>query len=267
MSISRPAAARRKHARLAAVAAFAALVGLCMEPASAQRAAAAAPAAASSADPQAIAAAEDAPRGTALPDDALTRLLRDRGLIAKDGGKDTPPTAEVAPPKGLRERVSDAASDLVITSMNFLGVPYRRGGQSDAGFDCSGFTRYIFEHSVGLVLPRRAEEQARAPGLKTVARDELKPGDLVFFNTLRRTFSHVGIYIGDNKFIHSPRAGGEVRMEDMRVSYWTKRYNGARRALDGSSDSSRVAPAATVPAATAPPPSANTLVPADPSGF
>lgn len=263
MSISRPAAARRKHARLAAVAAFAALVGLCMEPASAQRAAAAAPAAASSADPQAILAAEDAPRGTAVPDDALTRLLKDRGLIARD----TPPAADTPPQKGLRERVSDAASDLVITSMNFLGVPYRRGGQSDAGFDCSGFTRYIFEHSVGLVLPRRAEEQARAPGLKTVDRNELKPGDLVFFNTLRRTFSHVGIYIGDNKFIHSPRAGGEVRMEDMRVSYWTKRYNGARRAFDGSADTGRPAPAPAVPAATATPPTATMLAPADTTGF
>lgn len=262
MPISRPAAERRKHASLAALALAAALAGFHAQPASAQRAAAAPAAAASGAstDPQAI------------PDDALTRLLKDRGLIDKDSRgpaanpADLPPTAEVAPPKGLRERMSDAASDLVITSMNFLGVPYRRGGQSDAGFDCSGFTRYIFEHSVGLVLPRRAEEQARAPGLKTVGRDELKPGDLVFFNTLRRTFSHVGIYIGDNKFIHSPRAGGEVRMEDMRVSYWTKRYNGARRALDGA-DGTRPAPPTATAAPTGTPPAANTLAPADTTGF
>lgn len=123
------------------------------------------------------------------------------------------------------------ASDMVISSMRFLGVPYVRGGTSaDTGFDCSGFTRYVFEHSLGLVLPRRADEQAKAAGLVKVKRDELKPGDLVFFNTLRRTFSHVGIYIGEGKFIHSPRTGAEVRVEDMRGGYWMKRFTGARRA-------------------------------------
>jgi len=89
----------------------------------------------------------------------------------------------------------------------------------------------VFENSVGLILPRRASEQARSPQLIPVQQQaELKPGDLVFFNTLRQTFSHVGIYIGDNKFIHSPRAGGSVRVEDMRQAYWQQRYNGARRA-------------------------------------
>jgi hypothetical protein len=78
-------------------------------------------------------------------------------------------------------------------------------------------------------LPRRSQEQARAPGLLKVERDDLKPGDLVFFNTVRAAFSHVGIYVGDGKFIHSPRTGAQVRVEDMRAAYWTKRYNGARR--------------------------------------
>ena len=124
----------------------------------------------------------------------------------------------------------DRASDMVISAMNFLGVPYRRGGtDASSGFDCSGFTRHIFEKSLGLVLPRRADEQANARGLISIRRDELKPGDLVFFNTLRRTFSHVGIYVGDGKFIHSPRAGGSVRVEDMRMSYWQNRFTGARR--------------------------------------
>ena len=76
---------------------------------------------------------------------------------------------------------------------------------------------------------RRSQEQARAPGLLKVERDDLKPGDLVFFNTVRAAFSHVGIYVGDGKFIHSPRTGAQVRVEDMRAAYWTKRYNGARR--------------------------------------
>jgi cell wall-associated NlpC family hydrolase len=120
---------------------------------------------------------------------------------------------------------------MVLAAMHFLGVPYKRGGDSaEEGFDCSGFTRHIFEMSIGLVLPRRADQQATQAGLLTVKRDELKPGDLVFFNTMRRAFSHVGIYVGDGKFIHAPRAGGQVRVEDMRQAYWVKRYNGARRA-------------------------------------
>lgn len=120
---------------------------------------------------------------------------------------------------------------MVRKAMGFLGVPYVRGGtNSDEGFDCSGFTRYVFEHSVGLVLPRRADEQARSSSLLKIERAELKPGDLVFFNTMRRTFSHVGIYLGDGKFIHAPRAGAVVRVEDMRDAYWSRRFTGARRA-------------------------------------
>jgi cell wall-associated NlpC family hydrolase len=84
--------------------------------------------------------------------------------------------------------------------------------------------------SLGLVLPRRVDDQAHASGLTRIAREELRPGDLVFFNTLRRTFSHVGIYIGEGKFIHAPRTGSEVRIEDMRQAYWDRRFTGARRA-------------------------------------
>jgi cell wall-associated NlpC family hydrolase len=153
--------------------------------------------------------------------DPVTRLLAEKGLL--------PSGAEVTETPLVRQ-VRDAASDMVITAMNFLGVPYRRGGASEsAGFDCSGFTRHIFELSLGRVLPRRADDQASAPGLLKVSRDELKPGDLVFFNTLKRTFSHVGIYVGGGKFIHSPRPGGEVRVEDMRFAYWQTRFTGARR--------------------------------------
>ena len=169
---------------------------------------------------------------SATPDpvDAVSRYLTESGLVNAQPSAD--PSA--APPKtenALVTRIRDKASDMVLTAMNFLGVPYRRGGSSaDNGFDCSGFTRHVFEMSVGLVLPRRVDEQATAPGLIKVKREELKPGDLVFFNTLKRTFSHVGIYVGDGKFIHSPRTGGEVRVEDMRFVYWAKRFTGARRA-------------------------------------
>jgi cell wall-associated NlpC family hydrolase len=187
----------------------------------------------------AIAASMLASAAPAAPDggDGITRFLSERGLI------ETPPPTFAVPgeERGFsvqwRDRAgaaSDWASDLVIASMNFLGVPYKRGGQSvEQGFDCSGFTRHVFEASIGLALPRRSSEQAQAAGLKPVDRHELKPGDLVFFNTLRAAFSHVGIYIGEGKFIHAPRTGGQVRVEDMRVAYWTKRYNGARRAEQG----------------------------------
>ena len=166
--------------------------------------------------------AHAAPAAGEAQGDAIVGLLRERGLL---------PTELPAEAQFVVQQMRDKASDLVMSAMNFLGVPYRRGGDSaDEGFDCSGFTRHIFELSVGLVLPRRAEQQATQAGLLTVSRDELKPGDLVFFNTMRRAFSHVGIYIGDGKFIHSPRAGGEVRIEDMRMAYWNKRFDGARRA-------------------------------------
>lgn len=128
----------------------------------------------------------------------------------------------------VRSAVGQRASALVFNAMGFLGVPYLRGGtDASTGFDCSGFVRSMYEQTLGLVLPRRAEEQASATQI--INRDDLRPGDLVFFNTMRRAFSHVGIYVGDGKFIHSPRTGSHVRIEDMRAAYWRKRFNGARR--------------------------------------
>lgn len=162
------------------------------------------------------------PNSSAAAADAVLQLLQEKGLM---------PTAPGLDAAGLVRQARDAASELVVSAMNFLGTPYRRGGgDHERGFDCSGFTRFVFENSVGLVLPRRAEQQARWDGLLNVRRDELRPGDLVFFNTMRRAFSHVGIYIGEGKFIHSPRVGSSVRVEDMREAYWVQRYNGARRA-------------------------------------
>ena len=142
----------------------------------------------------------------------------------------------------VRQNVSSRASELVVNAMGFLGVPYRRGGNSaETGFDCSGFVRAMYEQSIGLILPRKAEQQAAAT--QNIARDDLKPGDLVFFNTMRRAFSHVGIYVGDNKFIHSPRPGAGVRVESMGLDYWTRRFDGARR-VTPEGDSSRTAGAA-----------------------
>ena len=142
--------------------------------------------------------------------------------------------------KGLLNRISEAgnqmqnqASDLVAGAMGFLGVPYRRGGNSaESGFDCSGFVKAMYEQTIGLVLPRSAAQQAAAT--QTIDKSELKPGDLVFFNTMRHAFSHVGIYVGNGKFIHSPKPGAEVRIEDMGLAYWARRYDGARRVPSGS---------------------------------
>ena len=100
---------------------------------------------------------------------------------------------------------------------------------SRSGFDCSGFTGKAFA-TIGVKLPRTSIEQSKV-GIK-VSRSELEKGDLVFFKTGRSyRINHVGIYIGDNKFIHSPKPGAQVRVEDMGVPYWSSRFDGARRVL------------------------------------
>lgn len=131
----------------------------------------------------------------------------------------------------LLERYTNRAQDLILKGLEMVGVSYRRGGTDpDAGLDCSGFVQLVFRESVGLILPRTSHEMSEVGD--RVDRKELKPGDLVFFNTMRRAFSHVGIYLGEGRFLHSPRPGGEVRVEDMGSSYWVKRYNGARRIVE-----------------------------------
>jgi hypothetical protein len=127
-----------------------------------------------------------------------------------------------------RHSVTDKASNLVSSALGFLGVPYKRGGNSaETGFDCSGFVKSVYEQTVGLILPRKAVQQAAVT--QRIDKADLQPGDLVFFNTMRHAFSHVGIYIGEGQFIHSPKPGAEVRVEDMGLSYWKRRFDGARR--------------------------------------
>jgi cell wall-associated NlpC family hydrolase len=130
------------------------------------------------------------------------------------------------------------AGDVVVGALNMIGVRYRWGGDTpDSGLDCSGFVRYVFQDTLGMALPRRAEEMSRVG--EKVSMSNLKPGDLVFFNTMRRTFSHVGIYIGDNKFVHSPSTGSTIRVDDLDDGYWEKRFTGARRvetSYQGSQD-------------------------------
>jgi cell wall-associated NlpC family hydrolase len=148
-----------------------------------------------------------------------------------------------------RHDVTDRTQELVATAMGFVGVPYRRGGSSaERGFDCSGLVRAAYERAMGLVLPRRAKDQAKAT--EVIDKNDLQPGDLVFFNTMRRAFSHVGIYLGDGKFIHSPRTGERVRVESMQTAYWKRRFNGARR-VSADDDAAGPAPAAAAAAADA----------------
>ena len=129
------------------------------------------------------------------------------------------------------ERYTNSAQDLILKGLELVGINYRRGGTNpDSGLDCSGFVQVVFRDAVGKLLPRTAKEQSEVGNV--VDKNELKPGDLVFFNTMRRAFSHVGIYLGDNRFMHAPRTGAEVRVEDMSQSYWVKRYNGARRVVE-----------------------------------
>lgn len=123
---------------------------------------------------------------------------------------------------------TNRASELALNAMGMLGIHYKYGGTTpESGLDCSGLVRYVFKEAWGADLPRTAEEISHLG--QHIDTKDLQPGDLVFYNTLRRGFSHVGIYLGDNKFIHSPSAGGAVRIESMDISYWKKRFNGARR--------------------------------------
>ena len=136
--------------------------------------------------------------------------------------------------KTMSQSVATNTSGLITTAMGMIGIPYRRGGTSaETGFDCSGFVRAMYSDAVGHLLPRIAYEQAKAT--TTIEKKELEPGDLVFFNTMRRAFSHVGIYVGDRKIIHAPSRGKTVRVESMQSSYWAKRFNGARRVQVASS--------------------------------
>ena len=136
-------------------------------------------------------------------------------------------------PHSFFERYTNAAQDVILQGLKLVGVRYRLGGNDESsGLDCSGFVRLVFKDSVGASLPRTAKEMSEVGQQIDVS--QLKPGDLVFFNTMRRAFSHVGIYLGDNHFMHAPRTGAEVRVESMEDSYWIKRYNGARRIIEGN---------------------------------
>ena len=160
---------------------------------------------------------------------SLTRALLVAAMLVAPGVRADEPIV-VPPPLQVSfvDRATATAQDAIDQAMDLLGIRYRRGGTSpEAGFDCSGFVSHVFREGLGLILPRSSKEMSRSGD--AIGQDELRPGDLVFFNTMRKAFSHVGIYLGDNQFVHAPRSGGRVRIEDLRDGYWIKRFNGARR--------------------------------------
>ncbi|BCD72375.1 C40 family peptidase [Neisseria gonorrhoeae] len=158
--------------------------------------------------------------------DELTNLLSSREQILRQFAEDEQP---VLPVNRAPARRAGNADELIGSAMGLLGIAYRYGGTSvSTGFDCSGFMQHIFKRAMGINLPRTSAEQARmgAP----VARSELQPGDMVFFRTLGGSrISHVGLYIGNNRFIHAPRTGKNIEITSLSHKYWSGKYAFARR--------------------------------------
>ena len=134
----------------------------------------------------------------------------------------TPPASPAGP-------IPARATAITATALALRGSPYRNGGDRPDGFDCSGFTRYVFARH-GTTLPRLAADQYHTG--TAVSRDGLAPGDLVFFETVAPGPSHVGVAIGGEAFVHAPSSGGEVRVERLSSRYWAERYVGARRVVE-----------------------------------
>ena len=142
---------------------------------------------------------------------------------------DREPAAATAP----SINATDRASTVALQALAHLGARYRLGGGSpNTGFDCSGLVAYVYREGAGLALPRNTSDLSQLG--QPVERTALRPGDLVFYNTQQREYSHVGIYLGEDRFIHAPASGSEVRVENLRAGYWVRRYSGARRVIPNS---------------------------------
>ncbi len=158
--------------------------------------------------------------------DELTNLLSTREQILKQFAENEQP---VLPVNQAPDRRAGNADELIGSAMGLLGIAYRYGGTSVAtGFDCSGFMQHIFRRAMGINLPRTSAEQARMGS--PVSRSELQPGDMVFFRTLGGSrISHVGLYIGNDRFIHAPRTGKNIEITSLSHKYWSGKYAFARR--------------------------------------
>ncbi len=172
------------------------------------------------------------------PFNRLIASLCVAALLLASGSVWSADKPEPSTPLEKFQNFTSRASELGMQALMLLGINYKRGGNSpETGLDCSGFVRYVFKEAWGTDLPRTSIEISRVG--TPVDSEDLQPGDLLFYNTLRRGFSHVGIYLGDNKFIHAPSSGGHVRIESTSLDYWKKRFNGARR-IDDPDKSDRV---------------------------
>lgn len=131
----------------------------------------------------------------------------------------------------------NAITRVINQALDLIGLNYKYGADKPehGGLDCSGLVKYVFDQTLNIALPHNALAMSRLG--QQISRADLKPGDLVFFNTLRRSFSHVGIYIGDGKFVHAPRSGQKVQVVDMNAKYWDSRFEGARRIVGASAAS------------------------------
>ncbi len=173
----------------------------------------------------------------ALAVDAIPDAVKDSSVeVAKESPKESMFQAGISYFARVSDRLADSVTgksdELINRAMEVIGVRYRWDAElPQSGLDGSSFVGYVFKDKLGFLLPRKSTQMSRVG--KPINREELQPGDLVFFNTMRLTFSHVGIYVGDNKFIHSPSKGTSVRVDDLGSLYWDKRFDGARR-LDGS---------------------------------
>lgn len=148
-------------------------------------------------------------------------------------GAALPPAAAEPPPPTSTVREPAA---IISTALSFRGIPYRYGGSDPSGFDCSGFVQYVYA-MFGTWLPREVQTQYRFG--QEVDRDEVKAGDLVFFETVTRGASHVGLAIGGDEFVHAPSSRGVVRIEKLTASYWASRFVGARRVENAHTTSSK----------------------------
>lgn len=139
---------------------------------------------------------------------------------------DTISLSEVTPAPDQQWK-SDIAL-IINKAYELTGIKYKLGGSKpETGFDCSQFVKYVFEQALNLSLPPSARSLSKVG--ETIKFEDLQPGDLVFFNTRKSKFSHVGIYVGNNEFIHAPRTGKTIRVESLTKNYWLKRFNGATR--------------------------------------
>jgi cell wall-associated NlpC family hydrolase len=130
--------------------------------------------------------------------------------------------------RGAAATALKSAQDLASAALDLIGIRYKWGGNTpEAGLDCSGLVRYVFQQVTGVTLPRTAKDMSHLG--KEVGLKDLQPGDLVFFNTRHFAFSHVGIYLGENQFVHAPRRGRDVEVATLDSGFWQHRFNGARR--------------------------------------